>query len=161
MRRAVLLGLIGLLPAAAEAQKFGMAGCGLGSLIFSGSGKGSQILASTTNGTAGSQTFGITSGTSNCTTEGTVTSEREQEVYAEVNLASLSQEMASGGGEYLAGMATLLGCERNIQPIFFDVAQASYERIFPSEKTSSTEMLQALKLEMRANAPLATGCHRI
>ncbi len=45
---------------------YGTAGCGLGSMAF-GNQKGAiQILAATTNGLFGTQTFGITSGTSNC-----------------------------------------------------------------------------------------------
>ncbi|MEN0057326.1 MAG: DUF3015 family protein, partial [Bdellovibrio sp.] len=44
---------------------YGTAGCGLGSLVF-GNEKGPvQIVAATLNGT-GVQTFGITTGTSNC-----------------------------------------------------------------------------------------------
>ena len=43
-------------------------GCGLGSMAFEGNdGLISQVSAATTNGTSGNQTFGITSGTSNCT----------------------------------------------------------------------------------------------
>src|SRR5512138_978635 len=45
---------------------YGTAGCGLGSMAF-GNQKGAiQILAATTNSLFGTQTFGITSGTSNC-----------------------------------------------------------------------------------------------
>src|SRR5438309_10501086 len=45
---------------------YGLAGCGLGSMIF-GDQKGAiQILAATTNSTFGTPTFGISSGTSNC-----------------------------------------------------------------------------------------------
>ena len=42
-------------------------GCGLGSLVIKDQSTVMlQVLAATTNGTSGSQTFGITSGTSNC-----------------------------------------------------------------------------------------------
>src|SRR5205823_3826374 len=48
-------------PAATGKSTYGLAGCGLGSMLF-GDQKGMiQILAATTNGTFGSQTFGITS----------------------------------------------------------------------------------------------------
>jgi hypothetical protein len=43
-------------------------GCGLGTIIFEGQkGIAPQVLAVTTNGTSGNQTFGITSGTLGCT----------------------------------------------------------------------------------------------
>jgi len=161
MRRTMLVAVIGLLPVgSALAQQYGMAGCGLGSMLFKDNTK-IQILANTTNGTSSNQTFGITSGTSNCTAGGAVTSTREQSVYAEVNLVSLSQEMASGGGEYLAGMATLLGCEDPAQPAFFRLTQARYETIFPSEKTTSTQMLGSLKAQMRQDSVLSKSCTRI
>ena len=51
-------------PTAALAAPYGMAGCGLGSMLF-GDG-GLQTSAATTNGIVANQSFGITSGTSNC-----------------------------------------------------------------------------------------------
>lgn len=49
-------------------------GCGLGSMIWRGQkGPGPQILAVTTNGTFGTQTFGITTGTMGCDPNGRIT----------------------------------------------------------------------------------------
>src|SRR5512137_902647 len=45
---------------------YGAAGCGLGSMAFNKQPGIFQILAATTNSLTGTQTFGITSGTSNC-----------------------------------------------------------------------------------------------
>ena len=47
-------------------QGYGMAGCGLGSILFGAKPGKIQILSGTTNGIYGNQTFGISSGTSNC-----------------------------------------------------------------------------------------------
>lgn len=50
-------------------------GCGWGSKLFDGQqGVAPQVLAVTTNGTSGNQTFGITSGTSGCSQDGVVKS---------------------------------------------------------------------------------------
>src|SRR5262245_21507042 len=58
---------------------YGMSGCGLGSILFgTDQNKVMQILAATSNGCFGSQTFGITSGTSNCVSGGVVKAEKEQ-----------------------------------------------------------------------------------
>src|SRR5690348_11977029 len=58
---------------------YGMAGCGLGSLVFGpNDAPVAQVLAATTNGTFASQTFGISSGTSNCFSGGVLRAEREQ-----------------------------------------------------------------------------------
>ena len=45
---------------------YGLAGCGLGSLVFESQPGFVQVLAATTNGTSWNNTFGMTSGTSNC-----------------------------------------------------------------------------------------------
>src|SRR6266545_2071443 len=47
---------------------YGLAGCGLGSMLIGSKPGIVQIFAATTNGSFGTQTFGITSGTSNCGT---------------------------------------------------------------------------------------------
>src|SRR5262245_44979305 len=83
---------------AARAQ-YGMAGCGIGALLFGNdNSKLMQILAATTNGLFGSQTFGITSGTSNCNAGGVVKAEKEQAAFAEVNFQDLKRKLAAGGG---------------------------------------------------------------
>jgi hypothetical protein len=143
---------------AAHAQ-YGMAGCGLGSMLF---GKDNttlmQILAATTNGTFASQTFGITSGTSNCTSGGVVKAEREQAAFAEVNFQDLKRNMASGGGEYLASFSTLLGCEDAAKAPLFKMAQAKYESILPTEATSPVELVMNVKSEIRKTPELANAC---
>src|SRR5947208_10123472 len=107
-----------LMVKTAHAQ-YGMAGCGLGSLVFGHDNtKLMQIIAVTLNGT-GVQTFGITSGTSNCVEGGVVKAEREQAAFAEVNFRDLKLNMARGGGEYLTSFATLLGCEEPAKASFF------------------------------------------
>ena len=63
----------------ASADKvYNMAGCGLGSIVISSDGF-VQIFAATTNGSTANQTFGITSGTSNCTKSGVILASKEQE----------------------------------------------------------------------------------
>ena len=53
------------ISSSAWAGGYKSAGCGLGSMIIKDDGF-VQVFAATTNATSGSQTFGITSGTSNC-----------------------------------------------------------------------------------------------
>ncbi len=48
-------------------------GCGVGTIIWNGqSGVAPQVLAATTNGTLGNQTFGVSTGTLGCAQNGTV-----------------------------------------------------------------------------------------
>src|SRR5271169_4362483 len=113
MKKVISLSLIAaLLPTLAlAAGNHPMAGCGLGYLLLSNKDneKVTQVLGATTNGTFGTQTFGISSGTSGCTEDGAVKVARATEVFADVNLASLRQEMSAGQGEYVNTFASLLG----------------------------------------------------
>jgi hypothetical protein len=160
MRRLAIIGTtMGVLLAAsaAHAQGYGLAGCGLGSLVIKDDGK-IQILAATTNGTFGSQTFGITSGTSNCTSGGVVKAQREQAAFAEVNFQDLKRNMASGGGEFLTSFSSLLGCEEPAKPALAKMTQTKYEVILPTEKTTPMELLGAVKAQIKADPTLAKSC---
>ena len=138
---------------------YGMAGCGLGSMIFGPINEpGAQVLAATTNGTLATQTFGITSGTSNCTAGGVVKAEREQAAFAEVNFQDLKRNMASGGGEYLSSFATLLGCEDSAKPALFKMTQDKLESILPSVKSSPIDLVVGVKAQIKADARLAGSC---
>jgi len=163
MRKLALGGMVvglAMLGAAsvAHAQGYGMAGCGLGTYVFKDNTTGAQILAATTNGTFGSQTFGITSGTSNCTSGGVVKAQREQAAFAEVNFQDLKRNMAAGGGEFLTSFATLLGCEDSAKPALAKMTQSKYESILPSEKTTPMQMLSGVKTQIKSDARLSQSC---
>ena len=88
---------------------YGDAGCGLGSILFGDSQGLGQAFAATTNSTFYSQTFGITSGTSNCidVAPGYATARS----FSETNRVALSKEIARGRGESVATLSTLGGCK--------------------------------------------------
>lgn len=131
-----------------------MGGCGLGYLLLShaDNSKINQVLGSTTNGTFGSQTFGISSGTSGCTEDGAVKMVRATEVFAEVNLDSLRSEMAAGQGEYVNTFASLLGAKDSAQMVSF--FQSEYSALFPTAQTTSAEMLSLLSQKLAAHPEL-------
>ena len=138
---------------------YGMAGCGLGSILFGPVNEPlPQVLAATTNGTFATQTFGISSGTSNCVSAGVVRAEREQAAFAELNFRDLKQNMAAGGGEYLRSFAMLLGCDESAKPSFYKMTQERFETIVPSESTVPIDLVFATKAEIRAHPDLARAC---
>ena len=146
-------------PGAYAGGYYGMAGCGLGSILFGPVNEPfPQVLAATTNGTFATQTFGITSGTSNCVAGGVVRAEREQAAFAELNFRDLKQNMAAGGGEYLRSFATLLGCDEPAKPAFYKMTQERFETIVPSENTAPIDLVFATKAEVRARPDLARAC---
>lgn len=132
-------------------------GCGLGYMLFQGQrGLLPQVLAATTNGTFGNQTFGMTTGTSGCSQDGIVSREHETALYAQATIENLSQEMAQGQGEHLASLASLMGVPADLQPVFFQLTQQHYATLFPGERNDAAEMLTALKAILAADPVLAS-----
>jgi hypothetical protein len=132
------------------------AGCGLGSMIIKDDGF-VQIFAATTNGTAGTQTFGITSGTSNCTGSGGYAKvDAEKQMYMEANLDNISQEMAQGSGEHLDALASLVGCQNGNEAQFAATMKKNYAS-FSGEK-SPLGMLEKVKATVSADPALSKVC---
>jgi hypothetical protein len=160
MKHLITLLALSLMSAPAFAGDYGDAGCGLGSLVWGGNkGKLAQICAATTNATSYTQTFGITTGTSKCTSSGLVQAEREQEYFANVNRDALYQEMAAGRGDTVSGLAALMGCA-NIS-VFGTFAKSHYTEIFPSAETSGAEMLKNLRTHMGKDSTLQASCANV
>lgn len=158
-RLALAVGMLVMLVAGSAHAQYGMAGCGLGAMLFGkDNSTGMQILAATTNGTFGSQTFGITSGTSNCSQGGVIKAEREQAAFAEVNFQDLKANMAAGGGEFLSSLATLLGCEESSKKVLAQMSQEKFEKLVPSTSTTPIEMLVSLKQEIKVSPTLSATC---
>lgn len=108
-------------------KKLGMAGCGFGSTLIKSKKKWPQFGAAILNGLGGNQTFGITSGTSNCVAPRSRMANNDQKVFMENNLASISKEAAKGQGETLAALAEVFGCP---QQEFFALSKSQYNDIF-------------------------------
>jgi hypothetical protein len=144
-----------------SAQAFaGDAGCGLGSMIISKNSKGLQLLAMTTNASFFSQIFGITSGTSGCSSSGIVMNDKEVQYFVEVNQKELSREMAQGHGQLLATLAEMKGCKNTeAQSAFGTFTQGSYTNIIPASNTSAAEMVSNLNNELAGQKDLQSLCH--
>jgi hypothetical protein len=143
-----LLVIASILASGSFAHAFGDAGCGLGSMIFKDNKKGFQILAATTNGIGG-QIFAITTGTSDCTSDGFVMNDKKIEYFAEVNQEDLTRQMAQGRGEKLNTLAALYGCNGANQTQFAQMTQSNYGKIVTSAKISANEMVQNISREMQ------------
>jgi len=134
-------------------------GCGLGKLAF-GDFKNQkniapQVLMATTNGTFGSTTFGISTGTSGCTNDGKVWAEYKTTLFAEINFENLSQEMAQGKGEHLASLATLMGVPAEHQAEFFAMTQERYTSLVQAGEASPVAMVKALNDAIATHPVLA------
>jgi Protein of unknown function (DUF3015) len=139
-------------PAAHGKSTYGLAGCGLGSLVFGDQQGSIQILASTTNGTFGSQTFGISTGTSNCVESSSTTSGAR--AFIEGNREALAKEAARGGGETIATLSAIAGCKDAKE--VGTALQKGFARLFPAGgKAPAVKVSQNVIEELRADSSLA------
>jgi hypothetical protein len=134
-------------------------GCGLGKLAWSDYAHqkniAPQVMMATTNGTFGSGTFGISSGTSGCTNDGKVMAEQKTTLFAELNFENLSQEMAQGQGEHLASLATLMGVPAEHQAEFFAMTQERYTSLVKTGEASPVAMVKAINSAIATHPVLA------
>ncbi len=101
--------IAGAILLGASSMAFAQPGCGVGAMIWKGqSGIAPHVLAATTNGTFGNQTFGMTTGTLGCQTNQSVQS---MAMYMDSNIDKVARDMSRGSGENLDTLAVLLGVD--------------------------------------------------
>jgi len=154
MKKLCIVAVLAALPAVAMADNVGQ--CGWGSKLMAGqSGVVPQVAAVTTNGTFGNQTFGITTGTSGCTQDGTVSSNWRTSLFIDGNKENLARDMSIGNGESLDSLAHLIGVESQDRAAFNRVAKENMARIFPSQDVSTPQIAAALREVLANDAQLS------
>ena len=148
-----VVGSVGFAAAVAHAAGYGPAGCGLGSLIFEPNSGFTQIFAATTNGSFGTQTFGITSGTSNCV--GSAGGKAGAKAFVETNRVALAKDIARGQGETIRSLAKLAGCS---DPSAVGASlQRSFGAIFPDATVTDTQVSQSVIDTLAKDTALGCG----
>jgi hypothetical protein len=145
---AVICAAMGLATPASAVDSTG--GCGLGSMAWRGqSGIIPQILAITTNNSFGTNTFGITFGTSGCDPNGRVTGGTGKMVLAviENNMEQFAMDASSGKGETIDTLAGILNVDSEKLGA---AAQANFAYLFTDENVEAVDL--ALKVMELANA---------
>ena len=118
-------------------------GCGLGSLIIKNQNTVVlQALAATTNGTSGNQTFGITSGTSNCDKPSNFVSNDKLNQFVGENMDELALDISAGRGETLETVAKLMNVENTQE--FSSKLQANFSNIYTSENVTSATVIDSI-----------------
>ncbi|MCB1659827.1 MAG: DUF3015 domain-containing protein [Pseudomonadales bacterium] len=131
-------------------------GCGLGTMVWAGqSGLIPKILAATTNGTSGNQTFGITTGTLGCESDGVISSRARLGMFMGTNSERLARDMSVGKGESLDVLANLLNIKAEDKATFFEVSKANFGKIFAPQNQTAGDVLAALQQVMKQDQKLA------
>lgn len=142
-----------------SAYAAGAAGCGLGSVIFKENVWWKQVLAATTNNSTGTQTLGITTGTSNCNAKGSLTKVQDQKNYIVVNFSTLQKEAAQGNGTTVEGLASVTGCSAHAYSEFATFLQENYNEIFAVNTPES--IVNNLNAKIEENNKLSLQCQTI
>lgn len=153
MRKTLLAMALAAAPMVSMAAETGP-GCGWGSILMDGQeGVAPNVLAATTNGTFGNQTFGMTSGTAGCDASQTI--QRAAADFLDDNMEKVARDMSSGQGESLDTLANLMGVQPADKPAFFALTHQSFSEIFSGDAVSSTEVMDNLQSVMKQDAALA------
>ncbi|MES2767612.1 MAG: DUF3015 family protein [Bdellovibrionota bacterium] len=146
--RKLLIAIAFLSFGSAHAAGYGVAGCGLGSIVFKDEKGPVQIIAATLNGT-GVQTFGITTGTSNCNDGANLI-----KAYIETNHEAIKTAAARGQGEALVGLAKVYNCQNT--EALSSALRTNYNNVFNS--SSATQTQSGIESVIRMNPELNTSC---
>lgn len=155
MTRSIILAILSFVFVSSAFAADSSSGCGLGWEVGQKNSLVSSAIRSTTNAVL-PNTFSMTFGTSGCQKHSVVKNESEQMFYVEANLEHLAVEMAQGDGEYLRGLAVMMGCE-NSYGDFSSAMQQNYSQTF-SEKASAPGVLKQVRNGIRANSVLKQTC---
>ena len=141
--------LVFVVSSAFAASSSGMArqnvGCGLGTMLFQNNADQSSLLQAfqaTTNGTFGTQTFGVTSGTSECKQPTKFVSNDRLNEFVVANMDNLAKDIARGNGETLDAFEDLMEVPADKSPEFYQKLQGSFARIFTSEEVVLAYVLE-------------------
>jgi hypothetical protein len=159
MKRIRMQGLAAIgaaLLVAGSAQADGDTGCGFGSQLFEGqSDVPSKVLAATTNGSFGNQTFGITSGTLGCEPGSVIKAEQRLNVFTAVNVDRLAREIAVGEGEALEALAHLYGVDDADRDAFAARLHERFDAIFPTATVTAGDILAGIDRALAEDSNLA------
>lgn len=134
-----------MLGSTAYAANMKNTGCGLGTLVFADAPFGEttlgQVFIVTTNGTSGNQTFGITSGTSNCEQPTNFVKNERLNEFVVANMDNLARDIAMGSGESLDTMAELIELPKTERPQLYAKLQANFTKIYTSDTVEAAEVV--------------------
>ena len=139
----LLIGSLAALALTSSVYANSNTGCGLGSvLIKDQSTVVMQVLAATTNGTSGNQTFGITSGTLNCDKPSSIASNNKLNKFVADNMDELALDISSGQGETLSTVAKLMNVKDTAS--FSAKLQKNFNSIYASENVNSANVIDSI-----------------
>lgn len=154
--KSMVFGLLSAASLLAQADQAGGGGCGWGNMMFEGQrGLFPHLLATTTNGTSGNATFGLTSGTNGCDSNAILGYGGRSIFAMNGMLDNIAEDMAKGQGEALDAYAVLLGIDAQDRAHFAQVTQQHFGDIFATQDATSEEVYRNTLAVMQRDQVLA------
>jgi hypothetical protein len=129
--------------------------CGLGWQVT----KSKTLIGTLTRGITNaylSPSWSMSSGTSGCEKHPFAKKDEESVKFVAANYYSLRAEMAQGQGEFVEGLARVMGCSDQAVTGFGAATQKNFKSI--THGADAFEMLQNVKNEIRKDPALAVSC---
>ncbi len=139
----------------AFSRAYGLAGCGLGSVVVGKS--GGQIFAATTNSTFYNQMFGISAGTLNCVDSPTAEFAGRMDQFIMVNRSQVQGDIARGNGETIAALGSFMGCGQSSAQIGQEL-KANYSTIFAGD-VEVNEVTDSVISVIKSNPEISKECN--
>jgi hypothetical protein len=140
----------------AMADAAGGPGCGWGNMLLEGkSGLPVHLVATIINGTSGNATFGMTTGTNGCSTDGKLSYSGKSLVMAPGMMDEIAADAAVGQGDALTALAVVLGVQPEDRAAFAKLAHQNFSTLFPSAEQTGGDFIAALFDLMKQDEQLA------
>lgn len=150
----IAAGLLLLSSSSAFAVAPGGGGCGWGNALFEGqSGPAPHVLAVTTNGTSGNNTFGMTTGTNGCDVSGKIGYSGKSMLAAVMD--EFSEDAAKGEGEALTAVSVAMGIQPEDRAKFAQLTHDKFNTIFPNQNVTAEQVYNSLQQVMKSDSQLS------
>ncbi|HBR18156.1 MAG: hypothetical protein A3G39_02615 [Deltaproteobacteria bacterium RIFCSPLOWO2_12_FULL_43_16] len=120
-------------------------GCGLGTAALGKAAFADTLIGNLVvtflNGISGNQTFGITTGTSECKAPSKVADNGILKEFVVANMDNLAKDIAMGQGESLTTLAELMGIAKDSRTAVYAKLQSNFSNIFTSENVDAAHVV--------------------
>jgi hypothetical protein len=131
-------------------------GCGWGNMLFEGnSGLPMHLLATIVNGTSGNATFGMTTGTNGCDTNGSLTYSGQSLLGMTGVMEEVAQDMATGEGEALTALSVSMGIQADDRARFNAAMHENFAVIFTHQDVTAEEVMANITEVMKQDESLS------
>lgn len=129
---------------AGTVKSSGNCGCGIGTMALGDNPDTllSELAATFLNGICANGTFGITSGTLECTPTSAVAFNSRVKQYVADNMDQVALDIAMGRGQSLNAIADLMNVPAAKRSDVFAKLQNNFDKIFPSDQVGAEDVVR-------------------